>query len=455
MSIFCNEHSIESYQNRQLQQAINEAYFGRNPGITKVYNAYCDWREPLISKSKYFTATTKNVYNEDMKYFRKCVCEQFGFETFSYTVIQVATINSFTVSELFPARTKNKLEITKNGYKFKDGSNVNAVIAVYSDLVFNPYYTNEEAFAIFLHEVGHNFQNAVNRTVFSLTAATSLFEILIGLMRYPGEELLTLFAASDPGKKSLNNFLNDIMDNKAMQCIYTVTSMLLYVGTSIKNIIFDIVQFTARPVGLIFGALYNLLPFLLEIVTGTHFRDYYGERFADGFAASYGFGEALASGLKKFDGMNYATSQIMSDNIMCTPIIGHLYVLACMPGLMLWSIIDCHPSTEDRCKSIIKDLRYDLNDPSTPPALKKQLEKEIDDYEAAMSEYFKETKKFYKPSAVPAVMQELIYNKLGGSAKLKISELPYKMKGGFRSSNYNSNQELKEAYNFISNTEIV
>ena len=79
----------------------------------------------------------------------------------------------------------------------------------------------------------------------------------------------------------------------------------------------------------------------------------------------------------------------------------------------------------------------------------------IDDYEAAMSEYFKETKKFYKPSAVPAVMQELIYNKLGGSAKLKISELPYKMKGGFRSSNYNSNQELKEAYNFISNTEIV
>lgn len=106
MSIFCNEHSIESYQDRQLQQAINEAYFGRNPGITKVYNAYCDWREPLISKSKYFTATIKNVYNEDMKYFRKCVCEQFGFETFSYTVVQSATINSFTITEFIPTRNK-------------------------------------------------------------------------------------------------------------------------------------------------------------------------------------------------------------------------------------------------------------------------------------------------------------------------------------------------------------
>lgn len=128
MSIFCNEHSIESYQDRQLQQAINEAYFGRNAGITKVYNAYCDWREPLISKSKYFTATIKNVYNEDMKYFRKCVCEQFGFETFSYTVVQSATINSFTITEFIPTRNKNKLEITKNGYKFKDGSNVNAIV---------------------------------------------------------------------------------------------------------------------------------------------------------------------------------------------------------------------------------------------------------------------------------------------------------------------------------------
>lgn len=456
MSIFCNEHSIESYQNRQLQQAINEAYFGRNAGITKVYNAYCDWREPLISKSKYFTATIKNVYNEDMKYFRKCVCEQFGFETFSYTVVQSATINSFTITEFIPTRNKNKLEITKNGYKFKDGSNVNAIVAVYSDLVFNPYYTNEENFAIFLHEIGHNFQTAVNKTVFSLTAATGLFYVLIDLMRYgPIEPIANLLVSSDNTKKVINNALNDLLDNKAMQCIYTVTSMLLYMGTSIKNIVLDIIQITGRPVVLIVGALYNLLPFLLELITGSHLKSYYGERFADGFAASYGFGEALASALKKFDGMNYARSQLMSDDIMRTPIIGHLYVLACMPGLMLWSIIDCHPSTEDRCKSIIKDLRYDLNDPSTPPALKKQLEKEIDDYEAAMSEYFKESKKFYKPSAVPAVMQELIYNKLGGSAKLKMSELPYMMKGGFRSSNYNNNQELKEGYNFISNTEIV
>jgi len=454
MSIFCNEHSIESYQNRQLQQAINEAYFGRNAGITKVYNAYCDWREPFISKSKYFTATIKNVYNEDMKYFRKCVCEQFGFETFSYTVIQSASINSFTMIDFFPTRTKNKLEITKNGYHFKEGSNVNAVIAVYSDLVFNPYYTNEENFAIFLHEVGHNFQNAVNRTIFSLSAATGLFYILTDIMRYgPLESLISISIASDTTKKIVNNTLNDLLDTRAMQCIYTVTNMLLYAGTSIKNIIMDITRFATRPIGIIFGALYNLLPFLLEVVTGRQFRDYYGERFADGFAASYGFGEALASGLRKFN--DYSRTQVVSDIITHTPVIGHLYILACMPGLLLWSMMDCHPSTEDRCKSIIKDLRYDLNDPSTPPALKKQLEKEIDDYEAAMTEYFKESKKFYKPTAVPAIMQELIYNKLGGSAKLKMSELPYMMKGGFRSSNYNSNQELKEGYNFISNTEIV
>lgn len=41
------------------------------------------------------------------------------------------------------------IEITKEGYKFKDDTNIHSVVAVFPDLVFSPYYTSEENFAIF------------------------------------------------------------------------------------------------------------------------------------------------------------------------------------------------------------------------------------------------------------------------------------------------------------------
>ena len=113
------------------------------------------------------------------------------------------------------------------------------------------------------------------------------------------------------------------------------------------------------------------------------------------------------------------------------PIVGHLYTAACIPGFLLWSLIDVHPSFEDRAMSIVKDLKTDLNDPSTPPQMKAQLKKEIDNYEKAMDTYFKESKKISNPKMIPAILQEFIYKKCGGGIKFKISELPYKH--GFRS----------------------
>ena len=95
------------------------------------------------------------------------------------------------------------------------------------------------------------------------------------------------------------------------------------------------------------------------------------------------------------------------------------------------SFISALKQFEDRAMSIVKDLKTDLNDPSTPPQMKAQLKKEIDNYEKAMDTYFKESKKISNPKMIPAILQEFIYKKCGGGIKFKISELPYKH--GFRS----------------------
>lgn len=74
MALFASDSCLESYQDKKFIQAINEVYFGRTPGINSLFNAYCDWREPLVSNIKYYTGTTKKIYNKDMWNFQNLVC---------------------------------------------------------------------------------------------------------------------------------------------------------------------------------------------------------------------------------------------------------------------------------------------------------------------------------------------------------------------------------------------
>lgn len=431
MALFLSEQQLEDRQEKMFLQAVNEVYFGRTPGINSLFNAYCDWREPLVSKTKYFTATPKNMYNKEMEFFRKKVCEQFGFKSFSYNIIPSGRVNSFTFGQIIPTRTPDKIEVTKEGYRYKKDANISSIIAVYPDLVFGPQYTNEENFAILLHEIGHNFQSALNHTILSLNAATGVFQLLIDFLRYgPLEPAVNLMWSSETIKDSTNKFLNSVSSNKVIGCIYSVTSVLLYTLSTFKNLVFGLMRVTMAPINLIINALYRLLPFMLELLTGNAQLGYYEERFSDGFAASYGFGEPLITALSKMGG-KVNSSAIVNDIITNIPIVGHLYTAACIPGFLLWSLIDVHPSFEDRAMSIVKDLKTDLNDPSTPPQMKAQLKKEIDNYEKAMDTYFKESKKISNPKMIPAILQEFIYKKCGGGIKFKISELPYKH--GFRS----------------------
>ena len=449
MALFASDSCLESYQDKKFIQAINEVYFGRTPGINSLFNAYCDWREPLVSKSKYFTASSKNIYNKEMKFFLDKVCKQFGFKSFSYTVINSSNINSFTIFGIIPNRTAKMIEITKEGYKFKSDTNIHSIVGVFPDLVFNPYYTSAENFAIFLHEIGHNFQTAANQSMLSLSAATGVLTMLTDIIK--GNlitPLVGIAISSEESKSAINTLMNTFLTDEILGAIYSVTGLITYSFSYIMNIIRSIGVITTRPINLIINALRELLQFMIDIVTGDAAKGYYGERFSDGFAASYGFGADLQTALGKMSGHGISSVPILDDILGTIPLFGHLYSIACLPGLILWHIIDVHPSNEDRMYGVLKDLKQDLNDPNITPEMKKQLTKEIADYEKAMNDFFDANRKFSNASVVTSLMQEAIYKKCGGSLKFKISELPYLHKGGFRA-------DTNDTANKILNTKII
>lgn len=426
MALYADKAYIEQKEYESNLAVINEAYFGRM-AINELYNAYADWREPLVSKNKYCNMPDKLIYNDNMIRFRNLVCKQFGFDSFSYVIIPSSSVNSFTFAPMIPDRRVNAITIDrKKGYRFKEGSGISAIVAVFPDLVFNPVYTTEENFAVFLHEIGHNFQAAASNLMYSLTFATAMFSAVSGTF------FGRLLVNNDITFTSVSKVFNTIFDNKATWYLFNIVNMVLYTFEKVKSFAVQWAGLLLGPLSVVLYALNNLRSFLFGLLSGEALEGYYGERFADGFPASYGFGEAATSGeMKLARGNHIVTDELAIDFIEKVPIAGHIINASMIPGLFLLGIVDVHPDTISRCHSVITDLKTDLKDPNLPPELKKSLAKDIDNCEKSMNKFFAEGTKIQNTRFFANLIDKWVYEH-GGSVKYKLSELPLKKVGGLR-----------------------
>ena len=48
MGIYSGEDAIACLEAKQFRQVVNEAYFGRTPGINRCFNAFCDFRHKYL-----------------------------------------------------------------------------------------------------------------------------------------------------------------------------------------------------------------------------------------------------------------------------------------------------------------------------------------------------------------------------------------------------------------------
>jgi hypothetical protein len=244
--------------------------------------------------------------------------------------------------------------------------------------------------------------------------------------------LITGIISANPLVTILSEIENNIKFNKTISDIYITITFIKSLIDYGKDIAFSAWDLIFRPAGMIKMSINEIKSILARPL---HSIDaYYDERFADGFAASYGFAEAQASGLSRMDNKKTISNNvIIADLVGSIPVISHLYSLACLPGILLLTTLDEHPLFEARAYSMLKDLKQDLKDPNLSPQLKKQLEDEIKSYEDSMDRYFRESKKISNPEIVNVLVQEFLYYKCGGGLKLNLSELPFIKNGGYRS----------------------
>lgn len=253
-------------------------------------------------------------------------------------------INACTLPASHPLINLNILKNFKETKNFIS-KNLSIYIIMDKNLITIPKLNEKELMALLLHEIGHNF----DYTPFYFLQAFPLLYIPF----------------IDKIFKSGFNLKNKI-DNVIQEKLPFIYKLLTFKGKLISKLgLGNIIVTITSPMLILKKLTSNILM-------------YGRERFADSFAATYGYAEHLASSIRKItDGTGTLVNTV--ENVL----IDFLKVSSTISK----SFIDPHPTTKTRITNLLDKLKKDLNDPDLPKELKEDLNSNIKYFENYIEKY--------------------------------------------------------------------
>lgn len=413
--------------NPQQYEAINEVYFGQTPGIMRCFDAFSAWRQKYVTDSKFFMLSNGAETDPLLLKFEREVEREFNIASFSFVIENNDMANMCTLIPYFKGNDQKKdLVVRKDGYKFSDSNQAVLITIAPTGLVLNSEFTDREAFAIFLHEVGHNFQTLINTGMNSLETVKSglliyglLTEALIDQLSFL-KDVFSLAVFNKNSMRQISSCYNSIAETEDGRSFLKYLGVIYGVIKGIKNISLNVLLIALRPIVGIMSGLQSLLKLINPVSWIFNTSAYRGEQMADKFASYYGFGEDLYSALAKFDTNSLNTS--ISYYFNKIPLVSHFYQALCIPAQILSDITDCHPGNATRMKGIVDSLEHDLNDPRIDPKAKKLIKKDLDDIKQTEKEIFENNQKINNPYLVKWWYNNFIYHVCGGDLKYSLSK---------------------------------
>ena len=356
---------------------IQEAYFGKTPGIMKCYNAFSKFRSKYVGLMSY--RPTINT-DDDLINFNRAMEEEFGFSLFELYVINSTQMNAYTryITATHFENPKAALRRTKTGIKYAPEAKLTCIVSIYTGLLLRPEFTDAEVFAIILHEVGHNFQEALSDSITALTVGGTVMNYLLAILNM-------LFGSYD----TLVVLLKDQFFGQLVKTINILGAKLsrdkgaigAVVGwcSTFKNAISDTVSTLGQAAaGLIpFTGLLAALQQLPSLAINRLINPSMaaaritGEYSADSFPVMYGFGAEMASGLQKMG--NARGTLGFADKAIENSFLNSYYQFNLLPLYVVTGIFDEHPTTLARVKNIVEKSVHELKSQEIDPKLKKQL----------------------------------------------------------------------------------
>lgn len=311
--------------------------------------------------------------NQCWKDLEDSIMKVFGFrycEINPYIEKYIKSINDFESRELncmvyHPDRYPIEGLVTDKGYYDKSHS---STMLIYITLGLIKDLEPDEILAVLLHEFGHSIDPALTTISYSTT------------------NILSKYLTDRTGKLT-DDERKVLEDTKKKHKLS---------GEVIGDIIILAIFFAP----FIIGGLKSLFNIIREKIIGKERveeekidkikrviakekddfnRREFSEAFADNFARMYGYGAILAKGLQK---LSKHTEKIMNSWYK-----KDRKRRDCIVRMTMDAIGDEHKTDIHRIHSLIKEYKADINDPKTPPTVKKYLEADLKELEEVLKLY--------------------------------------------------------------------
>lgn len=350
------------------RQNLNEIYIGKE-AIQPLFNQFKVVRNKVRNMS---WSDKINVDRELIKY-NRMVEQFFGFGTYALVFVPDESMNASSLSMMMVRnkdelkRIANSIKSGKAGFKFDPSKiQVNATTTCNMGLIDRDIFTDEEVFAIFLHEYGHCFFEAIEdkETVstanyYAINACKSINNIVKNIVKNK------IPVSSDMIKKHIDAILKD---NPMKRIVQSGINSAKSIGNNVKR-------------------------FFIKEDNSTNLSKrnflYSNEKFADTFATMYGYGPELHSALSKstkdffkFYGKNYYSKT--------NPLLDY-YKLYSLIANSSWEYIlgiaDEHPNDLLRINISIQYIRRELSRKNLDPKLKLQLVEQLNELQKLVDDY--------------------------------------------------------------------
>lgn len=365
---------------------INEAYFGKTKDLLAAEAQLDKFRNKYMGK--YILNPSVNS-DQDLLYFDRIMENIFGFGCFTLHVHNQAVLNAFTMPIDYRydyGNPKDNIIADKKGYRFKEEYDYAALLGIYSGLIFNPEFTTSEVMAIILHEIGHNFNSALNKSNGVMTSIFTNIEYLCILISGSPISYVQAINNTNDARKFYDKTGKKWRENNNIPiAVYDTIKQLQAFGNAGINILNDIVRVssmgTLTLLCVIINGLTSALKSLNPITIITKiFKlkiNYRSELTADNFPTIYGYGGDLASALQKMEDTEGDSPSVIMNAFNKIPIVSSVMHMTEQPAYILASIFDEHPNSLSRVHDQLDLLNRELSKNNIDPKMARYIKEDI------------------------------------------------------------------------------
>ena len=366
---------------------LTEVYIGKTKELLLAETQLDIFRKKYMSK---YVFNTRVNSDKDLLKFDRMMEDIFGFGCFTLHIHNQPSVNAFTMPIDFRCDYKNPTDniiADKNGFKFKKEYSYAAILGIYSGLIFNPAFTTPEIMALLLHEIGHNFNSALNKSNGTFTNIIVTIETFTSIISCSPLEFINTIKNSNKMRMALDTAGKNMREQNAIPVIvYDVFKQLQSVLSTTALTISDILRVGSLGSLTIITALYDCVRSasmyiinpanIISKIIGLNIM-YKSELTADNFPTIYGYGPELASALNKFEGAEGDSSSIIMRSFNKIPVLSTIMHCNEIPAFFLAQMFDEHPHSTARIKDQLDLLNLELSKQDMDPKMVDRIKKDI------------------------------------------------------------------------------